>query len=233
MNNVHVALQGKGGVGKSLICRFLGEYFDGSICIDADPENRTLFACESLDVREFNLLDDRRSIDQLQIDRLMAEILEEPGDVVLDIGASSYVEIAAYWRENDLSATLHGAGKSLWTHIVVVGGPSQGASLRGVTERVSAKDPHANICVWENHYFGKVSSAAVDLLKQAGYPRIVLQQRGILFVHAIENMIDHGQTFEDAIAEQPELPRKRLKIMKQDIWKQLDLIFDEPVELAS
>ena len=233
MNNVHVAFQGKGGIGKSLICRFLGEYFEEAVCIDADPENRTLHACESLQAREFDLLDELRSIDQVQIDRLMTEILDETADVILDIGASSYVEIASYWRENDLSNVFREAEKPLWMHIVVVGGPSQGASLRGVTERVKDRESHARVCIWENHYFGQVNPDATKIITEAGYPRIVLPQRSKLFVHALERMIDGGQTFGDAIPQLHALPRKRLEIQQKEIWAQLDAVFDEPVQLAS
>ena len=73
MNEVHIALQGKGGIGKSLICRFLLEHLDG-VGIDADPENRTLAECKSLEVRQRDLLDGRGSIDPFAIDSLALEV---------------------------------------------------------------------------------------------------------------------------------------------------------------
>ena len=46
-NSIHLSLQGKGGVGKSLIASILAQYFRDRgrdiHCIDTDPVNSTLF----------------------------------------------------------------------------------------------------------------------------------------------------------------------------------------------
>ena len=231
MNEVHIALQGKGGIGKSLVCRFLGEYLN-AVCIDADPENRTLSECHSLDVREHNLLDTRKSIDQFAIDALMETVIEETGDVVLDIGASSFVEVNAYFAENDLERVFKDAGKNLWVHLVVVGGPSQGACLRSVTERIRNGHDAAHVCVWENEYLGPIkiqdeTLTTSGILDHAGFEHVVLPQRGRLFVGALESMIGNGDTFEDAINGSPTvLTRSRLQRQRDELWGQLDRVFD-------
>ena len=202
MNQVHIALQGKGGIGKSLVCRFLGEYLDAR-CIDADPENRTLSECRSLNVMERDLLDHRQSIDLFAIDALMETVIDETTDMVIDIGASSFVEVNAYFVENDLERVFKDAGKELWVHLLVVGGPMQGACLRAVTERIKSAKETANVCIWENEYFGPIevqgdSESQMEtltssrILEAAGFKHIVLPQRDKLSVAALEAMIGNG-----------------------------------------
>ena len=231
MNQVHIALQGKGGIGKSLVCRFLGEYLD-AVCIDADPENRTLSECRSLNVHEHDLLDRRKSIDEFAIDSLMETVIDETADIVLDIGASSFVEVSAYFAENDLERVFKKAGKDLWVHLLVVGGPSQGACLRSVTDRIKAERDTARVCVWENEYFGPIEIKGESLgnsgvLESAGFNHIILPQRGRLAVGALETMIGNGQTFEEAIGEARSLlAEERISTQRDDLWKQLDHIFN-------
>ena len=230
MNQVHVALQGKGGIGKSFACRCLGEYLD-AVCIDADPENRTLSECRSLNVREHDLLDRRNSIDQFAIDALMETVIDETGDIVLDIGASSFVEVNAYFVENDLERVFRDADKVLWIHLLVAGGPMQGACLRAVTDRIKADRDTAEVCVWENEYFGPIeiqgeTLAESGILKGAGFHHIILPQRGRLFVGALESMIGGGLTFAEAISDAPSLlSESRLTTQRDELWQQLDRMF--------
>jgi len=58
---VHLSLQGKGGVGKSLVASLLAQYFKHRKgvpvrCIDADPVNQTLAQYKELDAERLNLL---------------------------------------------------------------------------------------------------------------------------------------------------------------------------------
>ena len=238
MNQVHIALQGKGGIGKSLVCRFLGEHRD-AVCIDADPENRTLSECRSLDVKEHELLDRRKSIDQFAIDALMETVIEETADIVIDIGASSYVEVNAYFVENDLEQLFKDSGKDLWIHLLVVGGPMQGSCLRSVTERIKSNKDTAAVCVWENEYFGPIEIETENagefetlsesgILVAAGFNHVILPQRGKLFVGALESMIGNGLTFGEAIdSARSVLSKSRIKTQRDELWAQLDQLFSK------
>ena len=61
-NAIHMSLQGKGGVGKSLAASMLAQYFMArgrSVrCIDADPVNKTLFQYRALEAKPLQLLED-------------------------------------------------------------------------------------------------------------------------------------------------------------------------------
>ena len=59
---IHMSLQGKGGVGKSLAASVLAQYFmargKAVRCIDADPVNKTLFQYRALEAKPLQLLQD-------------------------------------------------------------------------------------------------------------------------------------------------------------------------------
>src|SRR5207249_10516010 len=85
--SVHFALQGKGGVGKSLVASVLSQYFvskDRALhAVDADPVNQTLAQYEALVVERLNLMQNA-NVDQTAFDILMARIMTEPGTSVVD-----------------------------------------------------------------------------------------------------------------------------------------------------
>jgi hypothetical protein len=97
-NSIHLSLQGKGGVGKSLIASILAQYFADRRreiqCIDTDPVNRTLFQYKALNVSRLELLRDG-SLDQRGFDDLMERLLTEDATFVVDNGASTFLPL---WR---------------------------------------------------------------------------------------------------------------------------------------
>src|SRR5262245_20493437 len=88
---IHMSLQGKGGVGKSLASSVLAQYFRARgravRCIDADPVNKTLFQYRALEAKPLQLLHDG-AIDCRAFDQLMEELLTEEGPFIVDNGAA-------------------------------------------------------------------------------------------------------------------------------------------------
>src|ERR1700756_5314301 len=80
---IHLTLQGKGGVGKSLIASVLAQYFlrKGAAvrCVDTDPVNRTLAQYSALGADWLGLRDEHNRIDQRAFDGLMERFLTEDG----------------------------------------------------------------------------------------------------------------------------------------------------------
>ena len=64
MAKIHMLLQGKGGVGKSLIASVLAQYKlakgQKPLCIDTDPVNATFFGFKALKVKRLELMDGYR-----------------------------------------------------------------------------------------------------------------------------------------------------------------------------
>lgn len=71
---IHLTLQGKGGVGKSLVASILAQYLkskDGDVrCIDTDPVNRTFAQYAALAADRLNLRDEHNRIEQRAFDSL-------------------------------------------------------------------------------------------------------------------------------------------------------------------
>jgi hypothetical protein len=92
-DGIHLSLQGKGGVGKSLVASILAQYFRSrsrSIqCIDTDPVNRTFAQYSGIDTTRLELMWDG-SIDVRGFDGLMERLLTEDGTFVIDTGGSGH-----------------------------------------------------------------------------------------------------------------------------------------------
>src|SRR5215213_721667 len=84
-DGIHLSLQGKGGVGKSLVASILAQYFRGRgraiQCIDTDPVNRTFAQYSGIDASRLELMRDG-SIDVRGFDGLMERLLTEDGTFV-------------------------------------------------------------------------------------------------------------------------------------------------------
>src|SRR5258708_8457266 len=124
---IHILLQGKGGVGKSLISAMLSQYLlskgQDVCCVDADPVNHTLSEYQGLAVSCLNLLKEG-SVDQREFDLLMERVLTEKGTFVVDTGASTFIPLWHYILENDALDSLREKGTRVFVHSVITCAPS-------------------------------------------------------------------------------------------------------------
>ena len=83
---IHLTLQGKGGVGKSLVASVLAQYLRGKgkevRCIDTDPVNRTFAQYSALGADRLNLRDEHNRIEQRAFDSLIERFLTEDAALV-------------------------------------------------------------------------------------------------------------------------------------------------------
>src|SRR5260370_16551300 len=97
--SIHILLQGKGGVGKSLISAILSQYLlskgQDVRGIDADPVNQTLSEYRGLAVSCLNLLKEE-SVDQREFDLLMQRFLTERGTFVVYTRPSPFFHLCYY-----------------------------------------------------------------------------------------------------------------------------------------
>src|SRR5467141_3031182 len=139
---IHMSLQGKGGVGKSLISAILSQYLlsKGQEVrgIDADPVNQTLSEYRGLAVSRLNLLKEG-SVDQREF------------DVRCRYGASTFIPLWHYVLENQALDYLREKGKRVFIHSVVTGGQSLNDTLGGF-EQLAETTREKNSVVWLNEY---------------------------------------------------------------------------------
>lgn len=161
MATIHFILQGKGGVGKSMIAVMLYQalmhFGKNVIAYDTDPVNATLasfseFSVTSLDVME------NGNIDQRKFDPLLEALVTAPEDahVIVDNGASSFIALGAYFIENDFLPLLEEQGHTVYFHSIVTGGQAINDTLQGLA-RLARGFRSVPLVVWLNPYFGEIA----------------------------------------------------------------------------
>jgi hypothetical protein len=232
---VHFSLQGKGGVGKSVVASWLAQYFLSKelkvTCIDTDPVNATLTQFKDLNAEHLNVLK-AGGINEKQFDVLVERVCSRDGIYVVDTGATTFVPLWHYMLEHQLFHFLVAQGRRVFVHLVVTGGQGMQDTLAGF-KRVAETAPDRSIVVWLNEYFGEVERDGkrfedLQLTQQfaskvAGAVLIRERNRNT-FGDDIKLMLQGYRTFDAAIqsSEFGLVSKQRLTIVRRDLFDQLD-----------
>lgn len=236
MANVHIFLQGKGGVGKSFSATMLAQFLIDSgkeaICIDTDPVNATFSAYKRFNASYIDLMRDKK-INPLKFDEIVEKIsvVNEDASVIIDNGASSFITFSDFILENDVPSLLSEMGNSLYVHTIITGGDAQDDTVHGFASLVSQfRTP---LIVWINPYFGTVERGGKGFEDFKPYkdnrdrvagiihlPRFQAETFGV----NIGDMLKSRLTFTEAIedAEASIMTRQRLKIAQRQIYAQIE-----------
>lgn len=233
---VHLVLQGKGGVGKSLVASILAQYFAHRLgllthCVDTDPVNQTFTQYRDLQVQRLELLAEG-SIDSRLFDGLMERMLTEYGVFVVDNGSSTFIPVWNYMLENGVPAVLAENGRKLFVHCVVTGGQALTDTLTGFA-KLAETSPERNIVLWMNEYFGRIERDGRVLSELPVYQRaaakvwgsVVLPRRNReTFGRDLEELLRQKRTFREAQEGNglPVMVKRRLGIVRDELFLQLD-----------
>jgi hypothetical protein len=235
--SIHILLQGKGGVGKSLISAILSQYLlskgQDVRCVDADPVNQTLSEYQGLAVSRLNLLK-AGSVDQREFDLLIEKLLTENGTFVVDTGASTFIPLWHYILENDALDYLRERGKRVFVHSVITGGQSLNDTLDGF-EQLAETTREKNIVVWLNEYFGSVLQNGQPFRETAVCKKhankvqgsvAIVRRTADTFGRDVEDMIRQKMTFEEALNGSgfTIMAKQRLRVVQRELFGQLDAI---------
>jgi len=159
---VHIIMQGKGGVGKSVIARLITEYMiekDRSYAaFDADPVNQTFGALDSFGVEIIDLLK-AGNVDAARFDELIERAMASATDaVIIDTGAAAFLPLLRYIDDTALPELLVENGHELFFHTVVTGGPSFDDTFEGFVRMSERFGEEASVIAWINSYFGDVEN---------------------------------------------------------------------------
>ena len=241
MKNIHMILQGKGGVGKSLIssliCQYLNQHSE-IVAIDSDPVNQTLAGYKALQAIQLEIRDGD-NIDPRKFDKLMEIILDAPDDIqiVIDNGAATFMPLCAWMRENHIIEMWRDAGMRVFLHCVVTGGQAMNDTMDGLAALIDFFD--APIVVWLNRYFGEITQQDKQFEefkiyqknsnKIASIIRIPLKNPQT-FGKDLEELFSRRQIFTEAIDDVnlQIMTRQRLKIFWNEVRAAMDSaqIFD-------
>lgn len=240
MANIHIILQGKGGVGKSLIASLLTQYLllknpdlnKPLTLIDTDPINQTFSRYERLPVQSLNILENEE-INPRKFDEIIELIASSKGDTVIDNGASSFIALSTYIKEMGIAEIIKTLGHELIIHTVITGGQAFNDTLVGFAQMANHLGGHAKFVVWLNPYWGEVKADGKTFEQMAVYKAHKAAISALIqmpelkqetFGHDLSSMLNENLTFEEAINDPNKtiMTRQRLKIMQDDLYKRLD-----------
>lgn len=238
MKNVHVTLQGKGGVGKSLVSSLIAQYLRAKgepvTVVDTDPVNATLAGYKAFDTKRLELMEGGSLIER-NFDQLIEQVVEDDSHFVIDNGASSFIPLSYYMAENDAINVIGDHGKQVVIHTVITGGQAMRDTLAGLASLAEQMPANAQIIVWLNEFFGDIEAEGKSFEEMKVYQnnkdRIrglvrIARQTGSTFGKDIQLMLDSKLTF-DEVAQSDNfglMAKSRLSNVKRGIFEQLDLI---------
>ncbi len=230
MATINLILQGKGGVGKSLIASLLAQYLIHEGCqvasFDTDPVNASFAAYKALKVHMVDIMDGD-TINTRHFDGLMETLIGLPEDVhaVIDNGASTFLPLSAYMAENAIPEFLQDHGHDLRIHTVITGGQAEGDTFQGLSTLL--KTFSSSVTVWINPFFGKTdfleSSLCQDNLERFEAALILPNRKKETFGADMEQMLSMKLTFAE-VFEHPQfqmMAQQRLKMMQRAIFEML------------
>jgi hypothetical protein len=241
---VHLVLQGKGGVGKSLVASWLAEFLISRgqqvRCIDGDPVNRSLGQYKFFAAEKIDLLDQSGVVDRSRYDGLMDKFFSEDAVFVVDSGATAFLPFWTYLVEADAVRMLREAGRRVYIHVPISAGEMLNDTLLGF-KTLAASATERTLVVWVNEYFGRVEREGKTFDQMQVYldnqdkvlASVGLRQRNIdTFGDDIRIMRENKLTFGEAIGtKDDELSRKpgfslmmrhRLGMIRKDLFEQLE-----------
>ena len=237
MIHLHMVLQGKGGVGKSLIASFLAQHFQNHdlapICIDTDPVNATFAGYAALNVTRLDIVEGEE-VNHRAFDKLFEQIISAPDDsvFVIDNGATSFLPICLWMVENSAIKSLQDNGVEVVLHSVLTGGQSMIDALMGL-DSLFKHFKETPIVVWLNEYYGKTENDQGKSFEEGKLFKenveairaliTIPQRRKETFGFDFNNLLRKKTTFKEAQADKSLnlFARQRLKTIWDDIDTQL------------
>ena len=234
---IHLILQGKGGIGKTVVASWLAEFLIGRgqpvCCIDGDPVNRSLGQYKALAAEKLDLVSQDGVVLRCNYDGLMERFLKDGSVFVVDSGATAFLPFWTYILESDIITVLRDAGRRVYIHIPISGGEMLNDSLLGF-RTLAETAAEKSLVVWINEYFGPVASEGKTfdqmqvyldnrekVLTSIGIPR----QSPDTFAENIRKMREKKLTFQEAVGMAPGfwlVEKQRLCMVRRDLFAQLE-----------
>jgi len=249
MATVHITLQKKGGVGKSMVStmwmQFLDEMGYPVIGIDTDPSNKSFAEFSELGVSKLEILDRNDEIDSRRFDVLVETVcgLEAQDHIVIDTGSSCYPSLFAYLKHNGPLDIIRDAGHRIFIHTPISGG-SDVIFTTACLEDLISTFPEMPFIIWKNRYHGDLVIDEKPFEQFKVYPKLkkhlvaeieIPHKNPATFGKDVELLMAKKHTFKAAInSSMPVMVRQRLKIFWNEACSSMKnaLIFGEPLQVV-
>ena len=237
-HELHVTLQGKGGVGKSFVAALVTQHLlkrkVNVIAIDTDPTNETLMGYKSIGAKRLELMKGT-VLDERKFDELIEEVIETDASFVVDNGSSSFISLSNYLVENQVFNVLGESGRQVVVHCVVVGGQALADTLQGFNSLAQQLPQSARLIVWLNEYFGPIEYNEKQFEDMLVYTSNREKVHGIMRIPALSSatfgkdmqlMMARKLTFADiqADTEFGLMAKSRLASVARGLFAQMDTV---------
>jgi len=231
MAKVHILLQGKGGVGKSMVAAWIAQELTekgaAPFCIDTDPVNSTFYGYKSLNVARLELMEDN-DINPRAFDTMIEMIVKAEGDVVIDNGAASFVPLAHFIISNNIPDLLKQYGHELIIHTVITGGQALLDTVSGFSQLAQQLPVDTPFIVWLNPFWGPIEDGGKSFQDMKAYktnkdritaivqiPKLKKETAG----RDLSEMLQARMTFKEAISspDSSVMTKHRLEILKGNL----------------
>lgn len=233
-----VTLQGKGGIGKSFCTTVFAQYMQDRgqtiVCVDTDALNPTLMRYPPLNATHIKL-SDNNTIDPRAIDKLIEILRAAPDDasVIVDVGSNGFVTLMGYEVENGLFEYLQELGHTIYVQTIIAGGADAEETIKGTASIMNATNASVPLILWFNEHLGPLEymgrkitdleflhTARDRILGSVTLPNRTRQTFGI----DVEQMLSKRLTFAEALQTFDLMPRRRIQMVRDAIYSQLDEI---------
>ena len=238
VHDIHMTLQGKGGVGKSFVASLMAQYLmhKGAKprCFDTDPVNHTLAGFKAFNARAIELLKDN-ALDPIRFEEMVVLMLEEDGPFIVDNGASSFIAVWDYIVRNGIRDVLKEHGRRLYIHTVLQGGEAQQECLNGFRQVAEMAEP-GSIIVWENRILGPIEYQGKTFQDMKVYQNNAATVLGAIQLPVNEYFISNDLktlTTESLTLDEGQksslfniVAKNRLRIYQREIFQQMDSVWE-------
>lgn len=231
----HFVLQGKGGVGKTLVSSLLAQYLATTgvevRCFDTDPVNHSLARVTALNVSKIPLYKDGTSdADNRALDKMLSDMAAHPATYVVDNGATSFKPMSQHLIADGSMELLLDLDFSVVLHLVISTGPELEMTLSGVAGILdSLDDLSIPVVVWINEKgISFEEQAGTDFENSSFYQQYKSLITGLITIPFLpkasrgvfEVMLNNKLTFDEA--EQSDafflIEQKRLGKLKETFY---------------
>lgn len=235
---VNMSLQGKGGVGKSLVATLLTQYLQGKNiqpkCFDTDPINQTFAGYKALNVQKLRLGNTVDEINPRSFDALMEDFFSIKKDTtyVIDNGSGTYLPLISYMVENEVIDIMESAGHQMIFHAILAGGQAYNDTIEGL-EKLFKYFPTTKCVIWLNEYFGAVEKDNLRFENSDLFNNNIDKIQAVVTLgqfrketHGldVQNMMERRQTFDEAITDPTNciMTKQRLTTVRRSIFTAME-----------
>lgn len=198
-NAVHLVLQKKGGIGKTLVASWIAEHLrlsgNDALILDADPSQKTLAKIKALNVTPISILTKNEAgeivLDTPRMDDVFSRMLETEDSVVLDCGGSGYERVTSYLLANEMIQTLTEVRRVV-VHCIVVGSRDYADTAEAMMKIVKEFPENVEKVIWINPHFGPLEFNGQSFEESAFVRKHRESLAGIVYMPKVSHVYTEG-----------------------------------------